>query len=107
MQCCLVRKVLLVYILVSYLSKYQITLDERARSGFSAYMIAVLKKFYPITEILKEAGASTDAFDFENYRKITDLVNSLEYYSRSAISILELPIKSRLYHKRSMTAPQV
>ena len=107
MQCCLVRKVLLVYILVSYLSKYQITLDERARSGFSAYMIAVLKKFYPITEILKEAGASTDAFDFENYRKITDLVNSLEYYSRSAISILELQIKFRLYHKRSMTAPQV
>ena len=79
---------MLVYILVSYLSKYQITLDERARSGFSAYMIAVLKKFNPITEILKEAGASTDAFDFE-------------------ISILELPIKFRLYHKRSMTAPQV
>ena len=95
----------LVSILVSYLSKYQITLDERTRSGFSAYMTAVLKKFYSIAEILKEAGASTDVFDFENYRKTTDWVNTLEHYSRSAISILELPIKSRLYHKRSMTAP--
>ena len=95
----------LISTLVSYLSKYQITLDERTSSGFSAYMIAVIKKFYAIAEILKEAGASTDVFDFKNYRKTTDWVYSLERYSGSAISMLELPVKPRLYHKRSMTAP--
>ena len=56
-------------LLLTFLNKYGLSLDDRMRSGFNAYMIALKQGFFTIAELLAEKGASTETCDFELFRR--------------------------------------
>ncbi|XP_066929326.1 homeobox protein Wariai-like [Clytia hemisphaerica] len=61
-----------VSMLLLFLNKYGLSLDERTTNGFTAYMLALKDGHVAIADLLREKGASTQTFDFENFRSSED-----------------------------------
>ena len=56
-------------LLLLFLNKYGITLDDRMSSGFTAYMIALKQGYFDIADLLAKSGASTQTCDFKLFKR--------------------------------------
>lgn len=81
-----------------FLNRYRLSLDDRTKSGFTAYMLALKFGYFAIARILQENGASTETFDFVKFK------NS-EHWGRLSCKKNNSDFQE-LLHNRSKTAPQ-
>ena len=95
-------------LLLLFLKKYGLSLDDRTSNGFTAYMIALKQGYFDIADLLAKSGASTQTCDFKLFRRSEEwkMMGSSRRRASTAPGVLSTNFETLEWAKQTTTQHQ-